>query len=311
MKKILKSILYGAIILAIAVGTTACSGNKKGEIIIDYKLHTVSIKEITYTDGFCNIELQTDKEVLKKFEESNSSPFWLGIINDKEYISAIGKTVLSDGLIFVVEAPAQPGKIVIFTTSDEGSFLEFDEATLQVTSTYTAEEITNIIRSIDPELCKKFDGYQPLNSSQNFAGISFDIISGNKRANTFGMITYDNIFIKSGKNQANEFTSCFYAVDADNHPKLLDVHLRGGHNYDNTEFFGVLMFDGNVDAKYALVVFEGSPPDSVPEELATPAFFYVVELGDKYTDNGETFTSIKSYCKTPYLAGNIFDDLER
>ncbi len=309
MKKILKSMFYGATILAATISLAACGSGKSGKLVIDGKTYAISIKEITYTDGFCNIQLQTDKEVIEKFEEFNSSPFWLGTINGKEYISATGKTPIKDGLIFVVETPTKPSRIVIFTSKQE-SIVEFDEATLKEIPNPSAEEISNLIKSIDPELCKKFADYQPLSSSQNMAGISFSIISGQSRLHTFGMINYDNIQIKSRENYANEFTAHFYAVDADNPAKSLDVHLRSGRNLDNTEFFGILMF-GDVDAKYALIVFEGVPPNALSADLVTPSFFYVVELGNKYTENGETYTAIKSYCKTPYLTGDIFSKLEK
>lgn len=307
MKKILKSVFYKATILTVIAGLAACGGEEQsGKLIVDGNAHTISIKEISYSDdGFCKIEVRTDSELLKKFEEFNSSPFWLGTINGKEYISASGKTTLKDGVIFVVEAPAKPSKIVIFTP-DQESIAEFDEATLQVTPNPSVEEITNLIHSVDPELCEKFDSYQPLDPSQNGARISFDVISGQMRRNTFGMIKYGSIEIKSRQNYANEFTSHFYAVDAENPTKKLDVHLRGGRSFDNTEFFGVLLFAGNVDAKYAFIVFEGTPPDAVAANLITPTFFYIVELGDKYTEGDETYTAIKSYCKTPYSRSGIF-----
>ncbi|MDR0660221.1 MAG: hypothetical protein LBG19_05350 [Prevotellaceae bacterium] len=304
MKKSLCSILYGAIILAATVSLVACGGSQSNKLIIDGKPHTISIKEITYTDGFCRIELQTDKEVVEKFQASNNAPFWLGTINDNEYTSASGRIVLKEGLIFIVEAPTKANRIVIFTP-DQESVVEFDEATLKAVSNPSVEEITNLVHSIDPELCKKFDGYQPLSSSQNSAGISLEVVSAKTRISTFGMIKYENVEIKSRQNYTNEFTSHFYAVDADDRTKSLDIHLRGGRSIDNTEFFGVVMFDGNVDAKYALIIFEGTD-SSVSPDLVTPSFFYVVELGDKYTEGENTYTAIKSCCTTPYLTGDIF-----
>ena len=301
--------LYGAVSLIVSTNFIACNDSKTGKIVIDGKTHTISIKEITYPDGYCNIELKADKEVLQKFEEFNSSPFWLGTISGKEYTSATGKTVLKDGLIFVVEASTKPDKIVVFTSKQE-SVVEFDEATLQVIPTSSIEEISNLIHSIDPELCKKFDGYQPLTSSQNGAGISFKVISGQSPSNTFGMIEYGDITIKSRQNYANEFTSHFYAVDAENPAKSLNLHLRGGRNFDSTEFFGIVMFDGDADAKYALIIFEGTPPNSVSPDLITSTFFYIVELGDKYTEGESMYTAIKSFCNTPYLTGDIFKDLK-
>ena len=299
---------YGAIVLAVAVSTIACNDSKKGEIVIDGKTYTISINEITHNGSSCDIMLNVEKEIVEKFHELKNSPFGVGIISNGKYTSARWNAVFDESVLFQTnEAPGKLDKIVVYSL-DYKSVIEFDPATKEVLPGFS-EELEELVKSQDSELCKKFESYQPVSPEQNKAGISFQLASGQVSTQNFGVIKYDNTRIKSSERFANEFTVHFFAVDADEPTKKLNVHLRGGHSFDNTEFFGFILFDGDIDAKYALIGFEGTGR-GVPADIETPSLFYVVELGDKYTDDGDTYTAIKAYCKTPYLAGSIFDGLD-
>lgn len=293
------------------ISLIACINSKTGKLRIDDKIYAVAIGEVKdYEDNTFSITLKLEEEFKQKLQETTASPFWLGTVSEGNFTSATGKTLFKDGIFFLISGSSKCDKILIYNTSDHSSFVEFDGITHQVLPpSYTAEEIDNLISSKNLDLCEKFDKYLPLDSEKNKAGISFETVSTQTVKNAFGFIKYSNEKVKSSQNYSNEFTRHFFAVDPEHPQKALTVELRGGHSPDNTEFFGILAFDGNIEAKYALVGFEGLDRNE-SAELETAPLFFVVELGDKYNDGSDTYRAIKSYCDTPYSAGDMFKGLD-
>jgi hypothetical protein len=272
-------------------------------------MYAVSISDVVDNTekGDYTVRFNLEDDLIKKCEETAASPVWAGTVSEGKFTGATGKVLLKGGILFLVNVSSKVEKIIIYRTVDYSSFIEFDAVTHQVLPpSYTAEEIKNLIKNIDPELCEKFDKYLPLDSEKNKAGISFQTVSIRTVENALGFISYANEKVKNNQNFANECTARFLAVDAEHPEKKLNVDLHGGHNADNTEFFGTIWFKGDIEAQYVFLGFKGLSKNE-SAELETDPLFFAVELGDKYVDGNDTYRAIKSYCEIPYSAGDMFN----